>query len=438
VSLSSQSEDAIRQALERAGFELIQFDARLPNIDEKLRPDVLAWASNAEGMLVPWAVIEVKNRRGHVVPELALPQLARTRDLLGTVDHYVILNGEWLRADAGLRSLEPVPAPVPPPFGGRGELADVGLATSLITEGLWEGTNQLRSQPHTSPGVDFSFPQGWVLELSQHGVETRSGTIVPVRSDVLWEARRRAMVDFTRRRSGGGEFSSHPVIARAVAALITGRLDGDLFDPFCGTGSFLWEAIDQAHQLDKGLNIVRGFDMNNRLVKLARSIGTAAPVAVEIVQADAFDADFPLSRAIVSSPPFGLRLQHPYELMDESRSIDGETAAIDRILRALAPGGRAVIQVTHAFLSRASAHPYRRYLANNFRIAAMIGCPSGSVPGTKIGSVLLVVDNGQPGETFVAQLGEDWEAQLSLGGPALEATLAFIDDSEDPESVGPR
>ena len=79
MSLSSQSEGAIRQALERAGFELIQFDARLPNIDEKLRPDVLAWASNAEGMLVPWAVIEVKNRRGHLERQVGWSQPRRVQ-----------------------------------------------------------------------------------------------------------------------------------------------------------------------------------------------------------------------------------------------------------------------------------------------------------------------------------------------------------------------
>jgi hypothetical protein len=39
----------------------------------------------------------------------------------------------------------------------------------------------------------------------------------------------------------------------------------------------------------------------------------------------------------------------------------------------------------------------------------------------------MVVDRAEPGETFVAQFGEDWEAQLAPESTALEAALQHLD-----------
>src|SRR5712691_7546677 len=112
----NMNESSIRDALRQVGYEFIQLDARLPKISASLRPDVLAWAANAEGKLVPWAVVEVKHGRAAQSPQLALSVLAKSRDLLGTVDHYAVINGSWYRADAGLRTVTPVDGPEPPAY----------------------------------------------------------------------------------------------------------------------------------------------------------------------------------------------------------------------------------------------------------------------------------------------------------------------------------
>ena len=39
----------------------------------------------------------------------------------------------------------------------------------------------------------------------------------------------------------------------------------------------------------------------------------------------------------------------------------------------------------------------------------------------------MVIDNAAATDTFVAQLGEDWESQLAPRGAALDATLTHID-----------
>lgn len=106
---------------------------------------------------------------------------------------------------------------------------------------------------------------------------------------------------------------------------------------------------------------------------------------------------------------------------------DGEYAAVDRIVRVLADGGRAVLHLSAAFTFRGNGERFRRYVADHFHVAAVIGCPPGAVPGSSIRSVLLVIDNAEPQETFVAQLGEDWETQLAPGGAAIRAALEHID-----------
>jgi SAM-dependent methyltransferase len=424
------NEPLILEALRQAGYKFIQLDARLPGISASLRPDVLAWAANAEGKLVPWAVVEVKHGRAAQPPELALPVLAKSRDLLGTVDHYAVISGSWYRADPGLRTFRPVDGPEPPAYGGSGEVDDVDLATALLTDRLWHWADQQRREGRQESEYFYSsLPLDFGPRKAETEVEASVGLAdwLPATKEVLWEARRRAAVDFARRGREAGVFTSHPVITSAVGALALAKLGRDVLDPYCGTGSFLWEAIDQAREHGQQLNSALGYDNSDRIVELARSIGSASPVPVQITHTDAFTADLPLSMCVVSAPPLGLRTQEPYQLLDGARTQDGEYAAVDRILRALADGGRAVLHLGAGFTFRANGERFRRYVADHFRVAAVIGCPHGAVPGSGIRSVLLVIDNAEPRETFIAQLGADWETQLAPGGAALDAALDHID-----------
>src|SRR5690606_1408378 len=125
---------------------------------------------------------------------------------------------------------------------------------------------------------------------------------------------------------------------------------------------------------------------------------------------------------VVAVPPMGLRM-YPHEaqpeLLNGQRAKDGDIAIVDSILRSLKPGGRAVILVSSSFTFRASGEDYRRFLAENFRVAALIGIESALRPLTNIPTVLMVIDQAPAGETFVAQLAGDWESQLGRGGAAL-------------------
>jgi hypothetical protein len=417
------STQSIRDTLVRAGYEFVQLEPRISDAKASWSPDVVAWAADSGGTLVPWAVIETKKQYAAVHPEAGLPALARARDLLGTVDHYVVVNDtEWFRADPGIQRLERVDGPVPPPNGGEGEITDVDLASSLISEDLWKTASRARDRG--VPVVDYIWTDA---QLTHGGLRTATGARLPITNEVLWQASRRSIVDFERRGKEAGIYTSPKVIAQAVAQLAGPRLTWDLLDPFCGAGSFLWEAIDYAQAHRTGLNTVLGYDINVRTAEVARSIGNAAPVAVEIVAADALSADLPLSTCVVSAPPFGLRIPEHHELLDGSTTRDGDLIVLDRILRLLGSGGRAVLHLPVGVTFRSTGEQYRRFLASRFRIAAIVGLPSGAVAGTGIRSVLVVIEDARSTDTFVAQLGEDWESQLAPGGAALEAALAHID-----------
>lgn len=442
--------DSVRRALERAGYRFIQDEPHVPKGQNKsppsksnstFRPDVLAWAADPDGKLVPWAVVEIKNRSVMLPPEVALPQLARSRDTFGTVDHYVVLQDVWYQADTGLRKFTRVDGPIPPRYGGKGELDDVDLATTLLTEQLWRWAQTQSPYDKSADAYGaLRFDVGQSTELRIDGIETATGTVLPASREVLWEARRRALVGFARRGREAGIYTSHPVIAKAVAHLAGSKLDNEVFDPFCGTGSFLWESIDHSRDIGSGLVSAVGLDLNYRMVELARSIARAAPIDVQIYNVDAFTVETlsetemsdphesRLFNCAVSAPPMSLKLNRsePYELLDGTMTRDGDFAAVDCLVRQLAEGGRAVVQIAPGFTFRRNGERYRNYLANSFRVAVLIGCPPGSVPGFGLASIIMVIEKAPPTETFVAQLGEDWESQLAPGGAALEAALNHI------------
>ncbi|WP_133120780.1 HsdM family class I SAM-dependent methyltransferase [Mycolicibacterium goodii] len=411
----------IRARLKEAGYRLVELEPRVGD-KKAFRPDVLAYASNADGDLVPWAVVEAK--RGLVKPESALPALMKAQELLGTVDHYCLVDDRWYRADRSLRSLEQVEGPAEPAHGASGFLTDVSLATSLILDRLWIDSDHSRgflADNDTFVSLDALF-----AATAIPGIQTTGGDFIAVAPDVLWQAQRSAVSAFATRGRLDGDFTTDPLIADAIATLVKSRLGGVVLDPFCGTGNFLWAALDQARQLD-ALTEFFGRDINQAAARLARALAATAPLPTLIETGDSLSAVLPEADVVITAPPFGGRLSEPLEMMDGSRTRELELAAIDRCLEQLRPGGRAGFLLSASVTFKRSAEGYRRYLANNFRIAALIGLPSGAYFQAGIRTVLLVIDRAAPGETFVAQLGDDWRTQLASGGGVLHAVLQHLD-----------
>lgn len=409
---------AVRTLLEAVGFSLVQTDA--PVLGSSLRADAVGWAGNEDGELVPWIVVESKRSREATAPPLtALVQLGRIRDALGTVDHYLVLNGRnWFRADPGMLRWIPVAGPQPP-VRSSGRVSDLELATSLLNEQLWREVSRLR---HDRKPADVD------VRPALEAVAGAGGQPIDVNPEILWRAQRSAMLNYALRLPPyGGEFASLPTVAQAVAHLAGSKLDDTVLDPFCGMGSFLWECVDYAQDRRLGLNKAAGYDINERSAGLAKVLAGRSPVPVEIHHADSTGQELPEAKCVVSAPPLNMRFADEHLLLDGSRSRDGNVVVLDRILRALGPEGRAVVQMSASLTFQRSAERYRDFIAHNFRVAAILGLPGGSVISARVPSVLLVIERGTPGPSFVGQVGLDWETQLAPGGAALMAAVTHVE-----------
>jgi hypothetical protein len=419
------SQANVRGRLHAAGYSVVQVEPKIGDISD-FRPDVIAFAADDEGNLVPRVAVEIKSGATKR-PEFALPALRRSRELLGTTEHYAVINGQWYRADRGLRSLEQVPGPAPldEPSSAEGNVTDVSLATSLLLDRMRSEIDRRRAD---GSRVDYLwFPSEVMMETLRPGIETANGGFVPVETHVLWQARREALVRFAAGSRLTGPYASDQTIARAVVRLAGARLGATVLDPFCGTGSFLWAAMDQALELGGSAEFV-GVEIDRRLADLATEIAHSAPMPATIQHGDALRVKLPKAQLVLSAPPFGMRLQDRHQLLNGEMTAEGDLAAIDLCVRHLASGGRAVLHLPIGLTFKRGVYErYRGRLANEFRVAALMGLPPGAVEGAQIRSVLLVIDNAVPGETFVAQLGEDWHTQLDTDGAAINAALQHID-----------
>lgn len=417
-------EAQVQQALKDAGFAFIQVEPRLPEL-RNYRPDLIAWAGNERGELVPWAVVEVK-RASQKPPDLVLPQLARYRDLLGTVDHYVVVGGRWFRADDGLRSLRQVEMPQAPPFGSAGELSDVGLITSLLASQIRRAASIDRDGAELSDAADV------IRAAAERGIELAQGELAPVSRSALFEASRRLVESVIARQHQASFLSPSPVLAAAMAALGGQKLTGTVVDPFAGVGTLLWASADEAERRDV-IATLRGREKADSSRKLASAIALTSPVPSIFEPAGDLFEQVTSADLVISVPPFGIQMQpssaKPYQLLDGSPARDGDFVIVDIALRSLNPGGRAVLLVPSSFTFRASGERYRQYLAEHYRVAALIGLDAALQPSTNVSTVLLVIDRAEPGETFIAQLAGDWESQLASGGAALEAALLHVESS---------
>lgn len=415
-----ESRGQIRFVLEAAGYRVVQLESKLG--DTKMRADAVGYAANADGELVPWIVVEAKNG-AHAKPETTLPHLLQARQHLGTVEHYAVLNGQWFRADRSLRTFSLVDGPDGPPIDGQGWITDPGLATSLLSDRLWYEADRRRGRGQE----DLFSPFAELFEeTALPGIETTQGDFMPVRSDVLWQARRRAVAGFMDRRRWAGEHSTTAEIADAVARLLGNRLGGTVLDPFCGIGNFLWAAVERAAAADVPAEFM-GQDINAELAKLAGQIARTAPLLANVTAGDSLEGALPTADCVVAAPPFGVRTMRPWTLLDGTQSGELETAALDLCIRQLRPRGRAVMLLPNGITFRQNREQYRRYLANAFRVGALIGLPSGALVNTGVRAVFLVIDSAPPSETFVAQLGEDWRSQLSDTGAVIKAALEHLD-----------
>lgn len=420
----TQVEEVARRQLVQAGYEFVRAEHRIATADKQRRVDLVAWAADASGEVRPYAAVEVKRERGDGDSfEGALAQLAFARDMLGTSAHYIFAGDKWYEADAGLRHARPLPGgPLAPPHVPT-TLADVDIAAQLLTERVWRQMEAERAQRQASPAA--------VLRVLLDELAAAEGRLpfghhlLRVPPPVLWAATQRvARWALTRERKWfSAECTTAPALVTSMALLLGSRVQGVIFDPFAGIGSSLWAVAERAAACDREVEL-RGTEINYETAELARRLASISPYDIPIETANSFVAPVhDLADFVVTEPPAGLRLSTPYRIEGVGDTADGDVASIDLVMRALKPGGRAVIHLPLSWTTKsATTSRYRDHLLDTAQVVALIGLPTGAYANTAIPSVLLVADKTSGShETFVAQLGEDWATQLGPDGAALAA-----------------
>lgn len=411
----------VAHRLRSLGYPLVQTNFLIPTAKGQ-HGDVLAWATDDSGELVPYLVVEVK--AGGQRPETALPQLAQICSSLGTEEHFVVVDDDWFRSGRGFRTISSADGPPKAARRAAGEVRSIPLASQLLRAKLWRLADRNRSRR----GLTIDTFVDAVATIPDHrsAIKTADGDIVAVEPTVLMQSRRKVFSDMAETMHELGISTSPPVIAQAVALLAGDRLKGCVVDPFCGAGAFLW-AVHERADSEKLSVKTYGNDLNPETIEAAKLIGSSAFQDAAFEIGDAFSTNLPVADLVLTAPPMGIRLSEPFELLDGSVTRDGEIASVDRCLRLLKPGGRAVIQLSPSITHQSRTEAYRNYLATEYRVAALIGCPTGSAYATRISTVLVVFDRAPAGETFVAQLSDDWQTQLTQEGPVMSEAIKHID-----------
>ncbi|MEV4814915.1 N-6 DNA methylase [Micromonospora tulbaghiae] len=408
---------AAEEALRAAGYPLVTTDAG--------HFDVVGYAVDESGRLKADAVVETKRSFDLSLADAALEILARARAELATRRHYVFTGTSWYLADSGLRRLAPTDGPEPVEHQAVGRLYDRDVAERLLSFGFWTWADRERGQRPAKASLD-----DFLLSLPKEGRLSLGRDSVSVDPDVLWTVLQHLTVRVLGQQAGGSELLTAQSVASAMAR-IAGS-EGSLYlDPFCGSGSLLWHVADLLRDVGRQAHLL-GRDINPGVLATARAMARLSPVPMTVEQGDAFSAALPMCDRVISQPPLGLRLQEPFELSSGATTTDGDLSCIDVCLRALQPRGRAVLQLMRGWTFRSGASlRYRQYLATRAHVAALIGLPSGSLLGTKLPSTLVVLAAEEPGDTFVAQLEQDWKEQLAPDGAVFRALLAHLGDQYD-------
>lgn len=423
------AEAAAAQALREAGYPLVLRE--VPKRDQRTRVDVVAYAPTADGGLRATVAVEVKSKHlgSQRSRDDALDQLAGARHRLGTRLHYVANEDGWWEADSGLRKLHQVPGPARNEAPGPGRLTDPLLVEHLLTQQFWRFADRHRGERSVADSLRA------LVEVLAEQRSIQAGDVqVPAEDGLLWAAARElGMRVLSELRAT--EWTSDQTIAGAMATLA--GTDGHLYlDPFCGVGSLLWHAADRLQELGWAAEL-QGLEINADVVSNAQAFARLCPVPLSIARGDAFQQTFSTAAddgatftadRVLTQPPLGLRLTQPYTLSSGEDTTDGDLASLDVCLRALRPGGRAVLQHSRGWTFRSGPSlRYRQFLAQTVRVAAIVGLPSGALRGTGVPSVLTVIEKSAPGETFIAQLEQDWPQQLSDDGDVMRALLAHLD-----------
>ena len=392
-------EALVRQAvgdLESLGYAPIFTQVRLGvGKTSRARADIVAWSVD-EGRLRPALVVEVKvHSRSD-----DFAQLASYANAAGVQKMYVF-NGDWHAAVSNLRPDEISSPPSAEEPHGRDVTITREHFRDLLSADLWSRADELRNL--RLPEAD-DFIAALDNALERYSLAP-TGSVAWGALDVI-----RALGERAR-----GSATVPEALAQAMAALLDASPPDSVIDPECGDGTLLLAVATLLGHTEAAALV--GFERDPSNAAIADAVLRSAGLLGEIQTADLVATGNGRADRLISVLRAS-RLAQPVGLRDGTLTRDHDLVLLDRVPELLSPGGRAVVALMRRGLLSAggAARGVRDRLASELHVASIISLPPRVFTNTAVAPVLLVLNAAPSAETLVADLGDDWEHQLSPDG----------------------
>lgn len=253
-------------------------------------------------------------------------------------------------------------------------------------------------------------------------------------SNLSWlDATLERLVSRDSKGSLGQYFTPREITQLCVRAL--NPMPGDIvMDPACGSGGFLFEAVDFSKKHHGGIPKCLGIDFSPRSVKVAALLAAAADdSAITISKANSIDGrayqssspdewkSFLLQEkcsatkrasmwgawnklgcnVLLTNPPFAgdiddadlLDAYEAQQIQNGKRVVSREHLFLERAVDLLLPGGRLAIVVPQGILSNSTSAYLRDWLSKKCRILAVIGLHQHAfMPYTGVKTAVLFIE----------------------------------------------
>lgn len=212
-----------------------------------------------------------------------------------------------------------------------------------------------------------------------------------------------------------GQFFTPRYVVDFCARLVGLEGGETVLDPACGSGAFLSAALRY------GAGCVRGYDIDKRVVRIAKLLLREAPPGIVSVQIgdglrDVADESVDV---VLTNPPFAGELCDPvmlsnFELACGRARIERDVLFLERCIKALRPGGKLAIVLPHGKFAGKATRYIREWLLERAELLAVVGLGRNTfLPHThQKANVLLarrrkVPRNGERPHIFFAQSVQD-------------------------------
>ncbi len=421
-SSAFQLEAEAAQQLRALGY-VVRADVEANTLGKrKARMDLVALAPNEQRELKPAFIVEVKAPRPSEYLQSALAQLQFYAPLLDVQAAYVF-DGEWYRASSDFTSYTKAAPPAV-----LSNLEETVASPSLLSRMVEEAFDLNRGS--------LPVQETWGNLLAVFaGEEPRHETKVPPELlKLAAHPQNRPVIAaelaelLQKLGPMGGELSTTPKLNAAMARLLNAQDGWTVVDPFAGLGGTLRAVMLEGRTRGVSSHL-NGAEINQEVSEQARRLISMLGIGADIVSQNSLkEPSAESADGVVSAPPLNLRLTESYSLSSGELTKDGNLAIVDRCYSLLRPGGRAVLLLPPVFFFAAGqVQQYRQYLQEHARVSAIIELRTSLMSNTAIKTMFVVLEKKTPGETLIARLEDDWEAQLEEGGEFLKAYRTHLE-----------